>query len=276
MARIRTIKPEFWTSEQVAECSTKARLLFIGLWNFCDDQGIHPASARRLKMEVFPADPFSTDEIEAMVQELLQAGLIVHFEVDGREYWIVTGWNHQKIDRPNPKYPLPSEGRILSHSPSESRQELDDNSTNDRRAIGDHSPPEGKGREEETERKGRGKEGSPHSPRKRGVVLVETPRELPKSINTPEVRGAISEWIVYRAEKKRSITAQQLAKLISQFEEWGADRAIRAVNHSILGGYSGLFEPGVRRGDSGGGDAIIENLRRAKENRDRREAASGI
>ena len=48
MARIRTVKPEFWTSEQVAECTPIARLAFIGIWNFCDDNGIHPASIKRL------------------------------------------------------------------------------------------------------------------------------------------------------------------------------------------------------------------------------------
>ena len=41
MARIRSIKPEFWTAEQVMECSPMARLLFIGMWNFCDDGGNH-------------------------------------------------------------------------------------------------------------------------------------------------------------------------------------------------------------------------------------------
>ena len=48
MARIRSIKPQFWTSEQIADCSSNARLLFIGLWNFCDDCGVHPASPARL------------------------------------------------------------------------------------------------------------------------------------------------------------------------------------------------------------------------------------
>jgi len=47
MARIRTIKPEFWVSEQVGECSPNARLLFIGMWNFCDDRGVHPAKPNR-------------------------------------------------------------------------------------------------------------------------------------------------------------------------------------------------------------------------------------
>jgi len=67
MARIRSIKPQFWTSEQIADCSPNARLLFIGLWNFCDDYGVHPASPARLKMEVFPNDAFSKPDIRAMV-----------------------------------------------------------------------------------------------------------------------------------------------------------------------------------------------------------------
>ena len=42
MARIRTIKPEFWASEQVMDCKPVTRLLFIGLWNFVDDFGRAP------------------------------------------------------------------------------------------------------------------------------------------------------------------------------------------------------------------------------------------
>lgn len=132
MARIRTIKPEFFTSQQIAECSTNARLLFVGMWCFCDDQGVHPASCKRLKMEVFPGDDFRTSDIELMVAELLAVGLIEEFESDGERFWFVTGWaRHQKIDRPNRKYPCP----------------FDDHSTNDRRMVDEQSPPEGKGKE---------------------------------------------------------------------------------------------------------------------------------
>ncbi|KKK60207.1 hypothetical protein LCGC14_3026700, partial [marine sediment metagenome] len=42
MARIRTVKPDFWTSEDVAAVSRNARLLFIGLLNFADDVGNGP------------------------------------------------------------------------------------------------------------------------------------------------------------------------------------------------------------------------------------------
>lgn len=106
MARIRTVKPEFWISEQVAECSTNARLLFVGLWNFCDDGGVHPSSVRRLKMEVFPGDDFTLTQIQEWIEELITNGLIVEFiDVEAVTYWQVTGWHHQKIDRPRLKYP---------------------------------------------------------------------------------------------------------------------------------------------------------------------------
>ena len=91
MARIRSIKPEFWTSEQIAECSPNARLLFIGMWSFCDDYGVHPASLARLKMEVFPADAISTDDVRRMVAELTSNGLLAEYEIDGTRYWYVTG-----------------------------------------------------------------------------------------------------------------------------------------------------------------------------------------
>lgn len=138
MARIRTIKPEFCTSDQLVECSTNARLMFATMWCFFDDGGNHPAHPKRLKMEIFPADDFTPADIQAMMDELITQGLVVEYEAEGQLYWHVTGWDkHQKIDRPNPKYP-----------------KFDESSTIIRRTFDDHSPPEGKGRELES-RKGK-------------------------------------------------------------------------------------------------------------------------
>jgi len=148
MARIRTIKPEFWTSQQVVECSMNARLLFVGLWNFCDDNGVHPAEPKRLKMEVFPGDLFTVDEVCSWISELLKVGLLREYDADGQHYWFVTGWKkHQRIDRPNNKYPLPDD----SNSPKD-RRTLDESSPDDRLGIDGRHPPEGKGVE------GKGKE----------------------------------------------------------------------------------------------------------------------
>ena len=108
MARIRTIKPEFWTAEQVMELSRDARLLFIGMWNFCDDAGVHPAAHKTLKAEVFPGDDITGVDVKRMVDEIIAQGLLGEFEHEGRRWWYVTGWKHQLINRPTPsRYPKP-------------------------------------------------------------------------------------------------------------------------------------------------------------------------
>lgn len=114
MPRIRSVKPEFWSSPQVAGCSIGARLLFIGMWNFCDDKGVHTADPLRLKMEVYPADPFTLAEVEAMITELIIRGLIVEYSANGSLWWQVTGWRHQKIDKPgHSPFPQLSDGNIV-------------------------------------------------------------------------------------------------------------------------------------------------------------------
>lgn len=130
MSRIRTVKPEFWSSEQVMECQPVTRLLFIGLWNFCDDTGRHPLAPKQIKALIFPGDDISIDEVSRMLDELSTNGLITTYTVDGKAYLQVTGWQHQKIDRPqSSKYPAP----------------LDDHSTNAR--DGRDEGKEGKGEE---------------------------------------------------------------------------------------------------------------------------------
>lgn len=127
MARIRSTKPDFWSNGQVIECSTNARLLFIGSWNFCDDCGRHPDRPKQLKAEVFPADDFTEDDIRRMLDELESNELISRYVVDGEGYFYVTGWHHQKIDRPQPaKHPEPP--------PKEQRTNAED-STNDQRTF---------------------------------------------------------------------------------------------------------------------------------------------
>jgi len=143
MARIRTIKPEICTSAQFVECSTNARLLFVLMLCFFDDNGNHPANCKRLKMEVFPADNFSVPEMAALMDELIGQGLVAEYGHGGELYWHITGFaRHQKVDRPNPKFPpfdeasaLPPRGRA-EPSPPEGRG-----------GDGRGAEPEGKGRE---------------------------------------------------------------------------------------------------------------------------------
>ena len=135
MSRIRTIKPEFWASEQVTNLSRDTRLLFIGIWNFSDDSGIHSRSPKRLKGEVFPHDEdISTDDIERSLKELVVQSLIVDYEVNGEKFIRVTGWGkHQKIDKPTFKFPWPC-GTIPSEK-AQLNSLFDDYSTNAIRVL---------------------------------------------------------------------------------------------------------------------------------------------
>jgi hypothetical protein len=109
MSKARIIKPDFWVSDQIVRLRRDIRLTFIGLWNFCDDNGIHPKSALKLKLELFPGDNDVTEEmVTEWVKELLKEGLIDDYRYDGQEYWIVTGWHkHQYIQHPKYKYRNP-------------------------------------------------------------------------------------------------------------------------------------------------------------------------
>ncbi|WP_095148198.1 DnaT-like ssDNA-binding domain-containing protein [Pseudomonas sp. Irchel s3a18] len=148
MARIRTIKPEFWTSEQVMECSALARLLFIGIWNFCDDAGNHPLSPKSLKALVFPGDDITALQISDLLAELESNGLLSVYSYSSKQYLHVNGWHHQKIDKPTIKHP--SFVIDVADESSSPRPPLGERSTSDMGALTPGVEGEGKGNGEST------------------------------------------------------------------------------------------------------------------------------
>lgn len=146
MARIRSIKPEFWSNEQVMECAPFSRLLFIGLWNFCDDGGNHPLSEKTIKALVFPGDSITPDEIRRAVADLSSNGLLRLFECSGKLYLNVPGWKHQKIEKPTYKHPFFEDGKeVFPHEIWAEGQSFAERSSNSRRIVADSSATERKG-----------------------------------------------------------------------------------------------------------------------------------
>ena len=74
MARIRTIKPEFFTSEDIVSLSPLARILYIALWCEADKEGRMNWKPRTFKMRYIPADDCSVDDL---CSEIVDAGLVV-------------------------------------------------------------------------------------------------------------------------------------------------------------------------------------------------------
>lgn len=113
--RIRSIKPEFWRSDDIDALSIPDRLLFIGLWSYVDDNGVGLFSLKDIVGDLFAGDMLrDSNETLIRVKEGLKAlferGLIEIYSQDGSTYLAITNWGkHQRVPNPNkPRYPRPS------------------------------------------------------------------------------------------------------------------------------------------------------------------------
>jgi len=105
------IDPKFWADDKMMSLTTRHRLLFIGIWNFSDDGGIHKNSNNMLKAEVFPCDDIIVEEVGKLKDELIELELIIPFQSNGIELFYVKNWKiYQSIQKPIPsKYKLPDD-----------------------------------------------------------------------------------------------------------------------------------------------------------------------
>jgi hypothetical protein len=104
MARIRSIKPDFFQSETIAALPLSTRLLFIGMWTHADDNGVMVDNAKLINAAVWPLDD---DPLETLrrtqedLQRLSSAHLIARYVTGSRRLIFITGWDeHQKVSHP--------------------------------------------------------------------------------------------------------------------------------------------------------------------------------
>lgn len=113
MARIRTIKPEFFTSEDIVSMTPLARLFYVSLWCEADRAGRLEWKPATLKIRYLPVDNI---EINDLAQELIERGLIVVYEVDGKKYAEIPSFEkHQVINNREAESTRPS--RVSHASP---------------------------------------------------------------------------------------------------------------------------------------------------------------
>lgn len=106
--RIRTIKPEFWTNPKIGRLKRDERLLFLGLLNLADDQGVFSNNAALIKAQLFAYDKdLRESSVEAWLKSLTNARLIVPFAYKTEGYYVIRSFKeHQVINRPSkPKFP---------------------------------------------------------------------------------------------------------------------------------------------------------------------------
>jgi diadenosine tetraphosphatase ApaH/serine/threonine PP2A family protein phosphatase len=106
MARIRTIKPEFFTSEDIVCMSPLARLFYVALWCESDREGRMEWKPVTFKMRYLPGD---TVDISTLAQELIDRGLLVLYQAgDKCLAEIPTFSKHQVINNREAASTLPA------------------------------------------------------------------------------------------------------------------------------------------------------------------------
>ncbi|MFJ4653794.1 hypothetical protein ACIP5Y_21215 [Nocardia sp. NPDC088792] len=119
MARIRSVKPEFWLDRKLARRLTRdERMLYMGLWNQADEHGRALADPVVVKGAVFPYDDdLTTEVIDRMLWRLDETGVVQRYEVEGDPYLFLPKLkDHQRLEpgKSRSKHPEPPE-RGASH-----------------------------------------------------------------------------------------------------------------------------------------------------------------
>ena len=85
--RIRSIKPEFFTSPDTGRASLRARLFYVALWCWADDYGIGETNFSMLAGFAFPEeDQIERKELPSLCKEVAEAYGTMFYTVRGRHY----------------------------------------------------------------------------------------------------------------------------------------------------------------------------------------------
>src|SRR3990172_247577 len=115
MARIRTIKPDLWFDEELAELPHQTRLFFIGLFNQADRRGRLEDRPSKLKAQILPYEKADADALLAS----LHPKFVVRYGVDIKKYlWIRTFEKHQRVHHTEPESVIPPwNGELTTSTP---------------------------------------------------------------------------------------------------------------------------------------------------------------
>jgi len=206
MARIRTIKPEFFRHSGLYEAEVEdripLRIAFAGLWTVADKAGRFKWRPRELKLDCLPFDEV---DFSRVLDALRTRGFIVKYIHDGMEYGHIPSWGmHQVINNRESEsvLPDPHECTVLTR---EAR--VDD-------ALSTplmHAQVEGKGREGE----GKGREGKGKDASRANIGIDIFPSEIPTQLQ--------NDFIALRKAKKSPVTQTAISGIEREAKKAGLD-----------------------------------------------------
>jgi hypothetical protein len=93
------VRPEFFTDVKMSQLSPLARLLYVGLWCYADDEGRGEYLPKLIEGSVFP---HCQVDVRALLAELIELGRVRTYEVDGQQYFYIPRF--EDYQKPNRKY----------------------------------------------------------------------------------------------------------------------------------------------------------------------------
>lgn len=221
MARIRTIKPEFFTHSGLGELSAHHRLLFAGLWTQADRDGRLKDDPKKLKVVLLPYDDV---DVNAMLTGLAEheEAFITRYEVKGEKYIQINNFldhQHPHIKEPQSTMPAPCKtGARTRRAPCQPA------------VVGR----EGKGRERKEIKTDTGAID-------RAVDFV-----LPDWVHPDAWQG----FLEMREAKKKKPTSRALQLIVDKLAQWrerGHDPT-EILNKATVNGWTDVYEPKTERG----------------------------
>ena len=119
MARIRTIKPQFFKHERLYDLERETgfplRVAFAGLWTVADREGRFHWRPRTLKTDVLPHDEL---DFAAVLEALERGGFILRYQVGLETYGEIPSWLlHQHINLKEADSIIPARESTCEHVP---------------------------------------------------------------------------------------------------------------------------------------------------------------
>lgn len=217
MARIRSIKPEFFTDEDLGQLPPTTRLLFIGMWTEADKSGRLKDRPKTLKARCLP---FDNVKVETALKELEEARFIIRYQVAKERYIQIRTWDiHQRPHHTEAASKLPAigNGDLTVNEPLVNEVV---------RVVVEGLAPLDNGE----------KKDAPSLP----FLSFPFPSSLEGSI---EFKDEWESWVKHRKQIKKPLTEEQVKKQLDEFAIWGVTRSIAALKYTIKQGWQGIREP---------------------------------
>jgi len=222
MARIRTIKPEFWQNEEIASLSEHARLLAIALLNFCDDEGFFLANPSLVRANCFPFQEDSRN-VPGSLQELSRIGYVEVRDCSGKAIGrVVKFLSHQRIEK----------AQKSKLSPLFLQQQLTETQENTSDLVDSVTVP---GTFQDDSRNGHGLErkGKEQGKERKGEeVEDENPLSLSPHGKDPEFQKAWKAWIAKQSAKNGRIDLWTQRGQLKEIARFSTEDAIAMVEYS--------------------------------------------